>query len=445
MTEAAGSKRPALRRTVSQLTTVNLVVLFAGLVTGPLQARALGAEGRGELAAIMTPVSLLPLVASVGLAAFAMRAAARGEDVGRLIGTTALLSAGIGLVAFVACVPIAAYLAEDRTTVHTLMLIGFALAPVGLVGGVISSVCAGREVWGPLVRSRLIPPLLGTVAIVVLAVWNELTVTSAAIAAMASGVLSLVPLLSTVPRRSLRYDRALARRSLSFGSRAWFGAIGQLANLRLDQVLMIKLTSLRELGLYAVAVTVASASAPLTSALAYAISPRIAAGDQELAARASRTVMAFVLGLSLLAGAALPIVLPLLFGDGFRDAVPIAWVLLAAGIFLTGLTVLGPALLSAGRPGVPSIAEAVAVGVTVPGLFLLVPSMGGMGAAVVSLAAYGTSFAYQVWVARRQFGLPVWAFLIPDRADLRLMWAIVASWLAGLRRVTTARDDGPDR
>src|SRR4051794_14105737 len=105
-------ERPALRGTVVRLTSVNVAVLAMALLTGPIQARALGVQGRGELAAILAPVGLLPLVASVGLATYATRAAAQGRAVDLLVGTLVRLSFVIGIVAFVLCIPLANYLAD---------------------------------------------------------------------------------------------------------------------------------------------------------------------------------------------------------------------------------------------------------------------------------------------------------------------------------------------
>ena len=55
------------------------------------------------------------------------------------------------------------------------------------------------------------------------------------------------------------------------------------------------------------------------------------------------------------------------------------------------------------------------------GLVTLLPTLQAMGAAIVSVAAYSASFAYQVVVARRRVGVPASEFLVPCREDFR--WA----------------------
>src|SRR4051794_38316250 len=93
------TQRPArFRRAVGQITAVNVGVLLAGFITGPIQARALGPSGRGELAAIIVPVTLAPFIFGLGLDSYVARAAARRSGVGRAVGSSALLAIGAGLV-----------------------------------------------------------------------------------------------------------------------------------------------------------------------------------------------------------------------------------------------------------------------------------------------------------------------------------------------------------
>jgi Na+-driven multidrug efflux pump len=72
----------------------------------------------------------------------------------------------------------------------------------------------------------------------------------------------------------------------------------------------------------------------------------------------------------------------------------------------------------------------------VPGLILLLPRLGAMGAALVSLIAYTTTFSILVAVATRHFGHRVRDYLLPRRDDLDALRAIALSVAARLRRRT---------
>lgn len=220
-------RRDRLSGVVGRLTTTNIVVTIAGLITAPLQARALGPDGRGTLAAIVVPVSLAPWIAGLGLGVFAMREAARGRSTGELVGTFGAASLLIGAVVAALAVPIAGFLAEGRETVFLFLVIGLLLVPIALVADILWRVATGLEQWNRVIVVRLIPPVSGSLAIVVLFIADALTVSSAAIVALGGGLLSIVPLIAVLREAApLRLSRSLAAEGFGFGSKAWLTTLG---------------------------------------------------------------------------------------------------------------------------------------------------------------------------------------------------------------------------
>jgi O-antigen/teichoic acid export membrane protein len=174
----------------------------------------------------------------------------------------------------------------------------------------------------------------------------------------------------------------------------------------------------RELGLYTVAVTLSTASSFVTGAVGPPLGSRIARGDVHLTARALRTVLAIAVVVNVSIAAVTPVVLPLLFGQAFHSAVAMALVLFAASLPLAGTTVLSTALIADGHPGLPSWGEAIALVVTAGGLVLLLGPLGGLGAALVSLAAYSANFAFQLAAMLRLHGGSLREHLVVQRSDL---------------------------
>jgi O-antigen/teichoic acid export membrane protein len=121
-----------------------------------------------------------------------------------------------------------------------------------------------------------------------------------------------------------------------------------------------------------------------------------------------------------------PVLLPLLFGEPFREAVGMALILLAAAVPFSIAFHLAPALAVMGFPGVESWGQAAALLVTVAALPLVVPHWGGEGAAVVSLAAYSVNCAIVIGAARRRIGGSLRSYLVVSRRDM--------AWLAGVAR-----------
>jgi O-antigen/teichoic acid export membrane protein len=417
--ESHGTETP-LSGAVGRLTMVQVFGAMTALVTGPLQARALGAEGRGELAAVTVPLTLLPLLTNMGLGVYVSRAAARGATLGKLTASVGGMFVVIGLLGALAAYPLAALLGHRSGTVETFLRVGFLCAPLYLFSYFLWALNQGLERWSALVWYRLVWPLFGTAAIVCLYALDALTLPTACSVYIACSLLSVVPLLGVLRGvGKLRLDAGMTREALVFGLPAWIGLLAYHANISLDQLLMIPLVDSRQLGLYAVAVTLAYFSTTITGPLQVAIVPRSARGDRELVIRAFRSIIWLIGALSIAIAAAAPVLVPLLFGSDFSDAVPMAWILLVAGLPLTGTMVLGAALSAAGRPGSPARGELVALAVMVPALFIFLPKSGGIAAAIISLIGYSINFTVQFRAARRLFGGSLSSYLVLRGADVR--------------------------
>jgi O-antigen/teichoic acid export membrane protein len=407
---------------VARLTVANALGAAAGLITGPLLARALGASGRGDLAAILVPFSLAPSVLSLGIPTFAYRELPRGRAVAEVIGSLGLPLLALGAVGALAAIPVADALAGGRETVRVFLVIGFLSMPIAMVAGLVSSSLGALERWHRVVATRLIPFVVAFASIVVLYAVGRLTVATAAAFTLLGALLSLLPGLSLLTERGRPVFRiALAREGVGFGLKSWVGGLAMMANARLDQLLMITVVAPRELGLYAVAATLAGASNLATGSLTPPLMTRVAAGQTYLLPQALRITLAGTVALNVTLGLATPLVLPALFGREFQGAVAMAIVLLAASVPFAGASVLSSALQADGAPLIPSLGEGIALVVTVVGLAALLGPLGGLGAAIVSLAAYSASFVFQLIMARRRIDAPLTAYLLPSRVDLR--WA----------------------
>ena len=425
----------SLSRAVSKITLVNMLLTVAGFITAPIIGRALGADGRGQLAAIIATITLLQPVLGLGLGIFAAREVAAGRSVGELLGTLVPLTVGLAAVGMVGGWFIAGPLSEGDETVRTFLRIGFLLAPVSLIAGVLQAILTGQQRWDRLLLARAIPTILAVVAIPVLVALDELNVASAATVAIVGGVASILPTLHLLAHGwRPRWDRGELGRALSFGSRAWAGGFANIANLRLDQVLMISLTTDRQLGLYAVAVTIATAPSVLPGAVAGPLLARVSAGDRGLAARATRTTLMLVAVAHVVIGAlSVPVVL-VLFGDQFVGAIAMVWALLVAGLPLAGGILLNHALSADGAPGRTAMAQFVGLVVTVPLLLVLVPEYGGRGAALASIAAYGASFLVLARATiRRGLARNARDLLVVRRDDLAWLCMTVRQWWSELR------------
>jgi O-antigen/teichoic acid export membrane protein len=327
-----------------------------------------------------------------------------------------------GLLSAALSVPIADALAGGRHTVRTALIVVFALMPVWLIAMLLASSLAAAERWRAVVATTVTPFAVMFVSFVVLYIVGDLTVATASAATIAGALLALVPSIPMLIRSGRpRFRRSLASSGISFGLRSWVGGLALIANSRLDQVLMITLVAPRVLGLYAVAATLAGASTVVTGAIAPPLMTRVAGGASRMIPQVVRISLVATAAMNVALAMITPMLISILFGAEFRDAVPMALILLAAAVPLAGASVLSSALQADGAPSIPSMGEAIALTITIAGLATLLVPFGGIGAAIVSFAAYSASFVFQLVMAGRRIDAPLSEFLVPTGDDLR--WA----------------------
>jgi O-antigen/teichoic acid export membrane protein len=288
-----------------------------------------------------------------------------------------------------------------------------------------------------LIAITLIPFAVPFFGIVVLALLGHVTVGTAAAVTIAGSLLAIVPGLPLLKRRPT-FNRSLARDAVKFGVQGWLGGLALIANLRLDQFMMITAVSPSELGLYAVATTVASAPLLAIASISPPLMTRVAAGDRHLVGRAVRMAMNGTVLLSIPLAAITPGLIAVVFGSRFIAAVPMALLLMVANIPLAGAMVLSSSFQAEAVPMVPTIAEGMALVITVVGLLALLGPLGGIGAALVSIAAYGTSFTFQLTIARRHFKVSLHELTIPTPDDVRWARRLISEHVPLLRSRTEA-------
>ncbi len=129
-----------------------------------------------------------------------------------------------------------------------------------LAVAVLRGAASGMHLWGRVAVERFISALSRIAALVPLAITGHLNPTTATL------VIAVGPLLGAfayigMPKYNSAHLEAHsavgAREIMSFGLRVWVGAISGILLSRLDQALMTPLSTSYELGLYAVAATVA--------------------------------------------------------------------------------------------------------------------------------------------------------------------------------------------
>jgi O-antigen/teichoic acid export membrane protein len=419
-TEAAPERSPGLGRVTRKLTLVNLAVTLSAVVTSPLQARALGPAGRGDLAAVTVVGTLIGSLGNLGLAAFVVRESAVGTSVRRLIGSVGPMLVVLGICWAAAGPAVARLVAGDRPTVHWLLLVFLLAMPFAMFTTATSAVLWGQQRWRLFTAYQLIVPVGSAVVYGVLFLIGNLTVETAGLTfILLSVVVSALPGL-VVLRGAGRpqWNSAIASRGRTYGIKIWLAGLANQTNARLDQLLMTRLVAPAVLGLYVVAVNVSLMQIAFTSAVSVAILPRVAAGEADIAARALRLMLALTIFVSIVVIGTVPVFLPIVFGARFTGAIGMCQILAIAAVPYGAVQIMSNVLAGLGQPGTVARGEIISVVITVPALLIFVSHYGGMGAAVISLVAYSCTAAYIAIHLRRHLQVPWSSLLVARLGDL---------------------------
>ena len=393
--EAPG--RPRFARSVVTTYATNLAVALVSLVNVMVTARFMGAVGRGDIALLTTVSGLTSTIALFGVEQSIVNLGAREPELRPALATNAaLLTALLGAVAAVALAGLLLAFPGLRGDVRPAMFAFAFLAIPVLIGRVYFQALLDADYRFSFSNGvRLVAPVSGVVPNGALGVAGGLSVTSAMTVWLAGQGVSTALLVGFQARRLGGFARpslALARRSLTFGTKSHLSHVISLGNWRLDQWFVGSMAGSRELGYYSVAVSWAEALYILPGALRNVQRPdlvraaRREAGRQ--AAQVFRICVLVTLPALLLMAVAAPLLCQGIFGTDFAASVDDLRWLLPGTFGIIALRLLGDALIAQRRPIRVSAATAVGLVFTIVLDLALIPRLGGEGAAIASTAAY---------------------------------------------------------
>lgn len=400
----------------------NVVGPLAGLASAPILAHALGVDGRGEVAAATAPFLLVSTLATIGIPEAATYFIARDDRAIRAVRRRALLLLlATGIVATLIAIVAAPYLAGAQADLSALIsLAALAIVPTIFVG-LLRGVAAGLGLWTAVALERALGPLLRLGAILALVLTGNLNVVTATLSIVLAPVAG--GLVYFVVRKKL--ERGEAESSprygtiVGYGARVWIGSVAGVLLMRVDQVLMVPLSSTYELGLYVVAVTISELPLVVNTAVREVMfaSDARSTADESLT-RAARVSFLVCFGIAAVLGATSFWWVPILFGADFAASIPTMLVLLLAVVIGVPGSIAGSGLSARGHPQLRSYSLVIACAINVVVVVLAVPAIGALGAALATLVGNLISSNFNVFQMRRRFGIKMRHFYLVRRSDL---------------------------
>lgn len=425
-----GSSR--IRRHLGWTLLAGLALPLSALVTGPLLARTIGADGRGLIAAVVAPASVAATVSIAALSRSAVYhlagASERYREVTRESLRLGLAASTLGALGWLALSGFFLDGVPHQALVRTIVVLLIPLTALGTVSvGLLGSV--GR--FGTMNVANASSALARLLVLVGLAAAGVLTVSTALVGflvyELGLATLQLGPVLaqlfrsdrSEAPRRSPVQGSDLRRPMVRYWASGWIGDVAGIAVRRLDIVVLAALVSPEDLGYYVLAVSLAGVWALAVASLQRVVLPETRrTHDFAAVARLHRLLLAITIGLIVGSFIFADAVTQLLYGSGFDETARL-FPFLLVGLGPLALLPLTSAVLDAvGAPGVRSSVRILTGVVTLVGLAISVPIAGVWGAAWTSVGSYLLAVGLTIFLAAHYGKIPVGDFLVPKRGDL---------------------------
>jgi O-antigen/teichoic acid export membrane protein len=300
--------------------------------------------------------------------------------------------------------------------------------PLTLFFSAVRGIVQGRQKYDLINRERVSAAVLRLLGLVFVLAIGFLTPLSAVWISVISPLVGSIFLFTGLRGKwfTWRLDEDLGAMA-RYAAAAALGTFGGLIVIRLDQVLMVSLTSRSELAFYAVAASLAELPLVVVSAvrdLAFSLSAE--RNDPALMAELSRFTLLTISAFCIAGGVAAPLLLPLLFGRAFTPSVAMVEILLIGSAGRAVSAVMGAGLMTTGKTWLRSGVQIGSAAFTVILIFMCVPRWGGIGAAWVTALTYGVMAAGSTFSFARATGLQLRQCLVPSKQDFEKLVRTIA-------------------
>lgn len=416
-------------RELISVATSRISVKIMQFVSSLIVARLLGPDGRGMVSALTVPSQLAVSVSEMGVRQ------STAFHLGRKIIPLPRLQPTL-----LAMVPIASAAAIVLSLIYfefvgiargnwTLRILAVAMIPLSLSASYASGVFLGQQRIAEFRKTSWRPGFISLILVILLgwaAGWGIYGVMLAtAGGALAASAYALFLLGKEQPLR-LGFDRAVAmqlqRKGISYAA----SLVILMLNYRIMILLLTRLGTLTDVGLYAQAIAIAELIWEVPTMLGSLVLSRgVNAKDETLFSRKvlllARLAFVAAVVISIFVGFAAKYLFPILYGHRFEQSADICILLLPGIVAFIVFKVLNIDLAGRGKPWTAMIIMVPVLMLNVALGWVMIVRYGAMGAAVASSACYLVATVGYVILYNRVTGLSLRDILLPQPGDLGMI------------------------
>jgi len=371
----------------------NILILGLNIGTGILTARFLGAEGRGEMAAMIYWPQLMAYVLTLGLpTAITYHLKHNPLDANRVVGCIFWVGAVLGSIAAV---------------------IGVNIIPFWLRHLMLVAAAQSQPTLKIFNIARFGSPLITFLLLVCLLILGIFSPMSAAMSYfIGSAIVSSLLAIWTWRRFRPHWVGSMQafRGLLSYGIRSYGVELLRVFSMYFDRMIVLFFLDATAMGLYVVALSLAQVLNVIPNGVSSVLFPRASGQSREAVLHMSGQALRFGLLAAIIAGLPLilvgPYLLGFVYGDEFTHAATVLR-LLVLYVMISGLAlILEQAYMALGMPGRISLLQGLAFGSGIPLLIWLVRDYGIEGAGISLLGMAILRFALVYMNMSRSMGVP---------------------------------------
>lgn len=420
------AKRSYLRDILSILSS-NLTVAFCNLAIGVILSRLLGAAGFGLYSAIL----VVPLMV-IGFTQLGIKRSTIYHIGNKLLPEGNIVSALFILLIYTSTLSIVicgtVYFFSSSQSFDPLIIVLVLLTiPLLLTNVYAGGVFLGKD---EISRASVInagPTILILVFTVVFVWILKMSVLGAFLAILVANILMFIynyHVFFNEYRYTItwKYHESLMKSMVKLGLVNAIAVFIMQLNLRMDILMLKKLSTLEEVGFYSLAMQIAEQLWHVPYAIETIILSRSANSNNDK--QVHRTVASIfrvsliigVLGGILIFFVAPPLV-PLVFGKEFIPSITMIQIVLPGILFLVGFRILNSRLTGMGKPQIAIFTFLPALIINFIANLFLIPRFGGVGAAWATNISYGIGSVAFILVYSRQIGMPLTEILKVRKSD----------------------------
>ncbi len=417
--------------------SANLTAALMGIVTGVVSARALGPDGRGELAVMILWPSLIATVVDLGISeAITLRTAKAPDAAFAHFGVgiwIALAGSVIGVLTGYAATPY--LLRADQQQLLTDSYWAQLYIPLSLLANVSLGSLLGLQRFRAVAAVRIgtgTSYLVVMLLVVAAGYGSPRTLMLLTVASRGVPFPLCLPFLVSAFRGRGKAKRRELVEQLRDGAHQQMAKLAAVLSGAEDRALAALRLSSASIGHWQIASSMTVVMPFISQALSQQLYAVVATGTSDQAKLTQRAYMrsiALTGAVAALAVPILPLAIPLVYGQDFSLAVAPATIVTFAAVFGAGAMTLSAGARGAQRTGICVASEVAGIAAMGAIGWVLAQRYGGIGLAIAYLAGRMVSLLFLV-AAWRTIGLRSRELLPPPR---RFLAAVMAEWRAAVR------------